>query len=130
MCLNCHQDHPKAIARDKVVAWFSHPAKQIVMRSDKDKMPLLDGGEADADFGAIGCATCHDPHVWAPKHRGAKTPPLARNAKNLEGDPHSSFLRETRPEKTFCHNCHGLELREKYKYFHDRFIRGVVDYLK
>ncbi len=95
MCLNCHQDHSKGIARDKMVAWFSHPAKQIVLRSDKDRMPLLYTREEDAGFGAIGCATCHDPHVWTPKHRGAKSSPLARNAKNLEGDPYSSFPQET-----------------------------------
>ncbi len=129
LCLNCHQDHPRAVAKKKVVAWFSHPAKDIVLRSDEAHMPLLDSKEEDADFGVIGCATCHDPHVWTPAHRHATAPPLAGNRDNREGDPHSSFLRELKPEKTLCLGCHGLETREKYKYFHDRIVRGVVDYL-
>ncbi|BCX89126.1 hypothetical protein MIN45_P1496 [Methylomarinovum tepidoasis] len=130
LCLNCHQDHPQAVAKDKVVKFFSHPHKDIVLRSEPDRIPLLDAREQDSETGAIGCTTCHDPHVWTPRHRQAKRPPLAANRKNLEGDPHSSFLRQLQPQKTFCLGCHGLEVREKYKYFHDDFVRGVVDYLR
>lgn len=58
-----------------------------------------------------------------------KTPPLAGNRNNLQGDPYTSFLRETKPEKTFCLSCHGLMTRTKFKYYHDEMVRDMVDYL-
>ena len=131
LCLNCHQDHTQALGKEKFIEFFSHPHKQIVLRSNKERMPLLGKDESDQPTGAIGCATCHDPHVWQPDHRDKKQPPLAGNKKNLEGDPHSSFLRITQPEKTFCLNCHGKETRVKFLYFHDKDnARGKVDYLE
>ncbi len=131
LCLNCHQDHPRAVGKEKFIEFFSHPYKQIVLRSDETQMPLLGEDESDRPTGAIGCATCHDPHVWRPDHRDQEQPPLAANRDNLEGDPHSSFLRFTRPEKTFCLDCHGKETRVKFLYFHDKDnARGKVDYLE
>lgn len=129
LCLNCHQDAKSAPAKEKAIGYFNHPAKDIILQSDKKLMPLLDSKEAVADFGHIACITCHDPHVWRPEHLEKKAPPLAGNRNNLQGDPHTSFLRETKPEKTFCLSCHGLMTRTKFKYYHDEIVRDVVDYL-
>ncbi len=130
LCLTCHQEAQSAPAKEKAIGYFNHPAKEIILQSDQKRMPLLDAEEALADFGDIACITCHDPHVWQPEHRQHKTPPLKGNQKNLQGDPHTSFLRETKPEKTFCLNCHGLMTRTKFKYYHDKMARDVVDYLR
>lgn len=131
LCLNCHQDHTNAVGKEKFIEYFSHPHEQIILRSDKDRMPLLGQDESDQDFGAIGCTTCHDPHVWQPGHRNQKRPPLAENNENLAGDPHSSFLRITQPTQSFCLNCHGQDTRVKFLYFHDpENARGKVDYLQ
>lgn len=129
LCLTCHQDAQSATAKEKAIGYFNHPAQDIILQSDKKHMPLLDTKEAVADFGHIACTTCHDPHVWRPEHREQQIPPLAGNRKNLQGDPHTSFLRETKPEKTFCLSCHGLMTRTKFKYYHDEMARNVVDYL-
>ncbi len=131
LCLNCHQDHTRAVGKEKRIEFFSHPYKQIVLRSKQEQMPLLGRDESDPPIGAIGCATCHDPHVWQPDHRNKKQPSRSANHDNLEGDPHSSFLRVTQPEKTFCLDCHGGEARVKFLYFHDKDnARGKVDYLE
>ncbi|HHJ39347.1 MAG: hypothetical protein AXA67_05110 [Methylothermaceae bacteria B42] len=131
LCINCHQDNAKAVGKEKFIEYFSHPYQQIVLQSDKDKMPLLGKDGSDQAIGAIGCTTCHDPHVWQPDHWNKKQPPLAGNRKNLEGDPNSSFLRITKPTKTFCLNCHGKETRIKFLYFHHKSnARGKLNYLK
>jgi predicted CXXCH cytochrome family protein len=129
LCLTCHQDAQSAPAKEKAVGYFNHPAQDIILQSDKKHLPLLDTKEAVTDFGQIACITCHDPHVWRPEHREQQIPPLAGNRDNLQGDPHTSFLRETKPEKTFCLSCHGLMTRTKFKYYHDEMARDVVDYL-
>lgn len=129
LCLTCHQEVKSAPATEKAIGYFNHPGQDIILQSDKKHMPLLDTKEAAAEFGQIACITCHDPHVWRPEHREQPIPPLAGNRDNLEGDPHTSFLRETKPEKTFCLSCHGLMTRTKFKYYHDELARNVVDYL-
>lgn len=122
LCLNCHQDHPQALARKKVVEAFSHPYQQIILQSKE--LPLLQPNGNTADVGAIGCITCHDPHVWKP---GDST----RHRENQEGDAQSSFLRQSRPEKTFCLSCHGFAVRLKFLYFHDpKLVRHKLEDLK
>ncbi len=135
LCINCHQK--KGIAEKKVVKAFKHPHKDIVLRSAKEVMPLLDKNEKVHEFGEIACVTCHDPHFWnAEKLEQSRKQPRSvvatGNKDNVEGTPLNSFLRTKGVKGTFCVDCHGLEAQTKYKYFHDKkLVRNIgVDYLK
>ncbi|MCX7098586.1 MAG: NHL repeat-containing protein [Methylococcales bacterium] len=135
LCINCHQK--KGVAEKKVVKAFTHPHKNVVLRSDKTVMPLLDDKEKANEFGEIACITCHDPHFWnADKLQQAKKQPKSvvavGNKDNVEGTPLTSFLRTKGIKGTFCVDCHALEAQTKYKYYHDpKLVRNIgVDYLK
>ncbi|MDD5035546.1 MAG: NHL repeat-containing protein [Methylococcaceae bacterium] len=129
LCLNCHQKG--GLGEKKIVRHFSHPHEDMVLRSDKNTMPLLDSKEKAEEFGRIGCITCHEPHVW--KHKQGVVGPveLSSNQENIEGRNLDSFLRHKGVGGTFCVNCHGMEGLKKYKYFHDpkRARNKGADYL-
>ncbi|MDF9390919.1 MULTISPECIES: cytochrome c3 family protein [Methylococcus] len=134
LCLNCHQKG--GVGGKKVVHHFSHPQKDLVLRSDQKILPLLGAKEEPEDFGGIACITCHEPHVWD----ADKIPPpgkdgtiaLSANRENLEGSNRDAFLRAKDADKVFCVDCHGLGTLVKYKYYHDarRARNGGVDYLR
>ncbi len=128
LCLDCHRK--KGIAEKVVVDHFSHPAKDIILRSDPQVMPLLNAKNEFEEFGAIACVTCHEPHRWVPRETQIAQQPLSP-AKNQEGNVLNSFLRRKGSKGTFCVDCHGLEARIKYKFYHDELSRDKgVDYLK
>ena len=133
LCLNCHQKG--GLAEKKIVQHFSHPHQDVILRSDKNKMPLLDKAEKPAEFGAIACITCHEPHLWKHGDKRAdkgKSIAVSTNKENQEGRNISSFLRHKGVSGTFCVDCHGMEGLVKYKYYHDkkRARSKGVDYLK
>ncbi len=123
LCLSCHQK--EGVGEGAVVEDFSHPRKDMVLRSAPDVMPLLQDSEIK-EFGEIACITCHNPHRWR-----AHKDQVAPAEENSAGDITNSFLRLTSPKGTFCVECHGFETRSKYKYYHDKVVRDIgVDYLK
>ncbi len=123
LCLSCHQK--EGVGEGAVVALFSHPKEDMVLRSAPDVMPLLQEGEIK-EFGEIACITCHNPHRWS-AHKDQAAP----TEENSAGDITNSFLRLTHLKGTFCVECHGLETRSKYKYYHDKVVRDIgIDYLK
>lgn len=133
LCLNCHQKG--GLGEKKIVRYYSHPHDDMILRSEKDKMPLLGAGEKIEEFGQIACITCHEPHVWKPdRHGTAVNGPIAvsDNKENLEGRNLDSFLRHKGVKGTFCVTCHGMEGLAKYKYYHDkeRARSKGVDYLR
>lgn len=128
LCLNCHQK--EGVGKEKKILHFKHPYKDMILRSDKKVMPLLDKQEKVKEFGAIACITCHDPHLWKALAKDEQ-PEWTNNTKNIEGNMLNSFLRHKDVKGTFCVSCHGLETLPKYKYFHDEsLVRNIgVDYL-
>ncbi|MDD5755311.1 MAG: cytochrome c3 family protein, partial [Methylococcales bacterium] len=135
LCINCHQKN--GIAEKKIVRFFNHPHKDMVLRSDKKVMPLLNAKEKIDDFGQIACKTCHEPHFWSAKIRqnALQSKPKSilslGQIENVEGSPLNSFLRTEGVKGTFCIDCHGMNALPKFKYFHDKEkVRQVVDYLQ
>ncbi len=131
LCLDCHRK--QGIAENKSIQHFAHPYQDIIMRSDPKVLPLLNEKEQINEFGKIGCITCHDPHRWAPEDQTSEiqTSHMEKNNENPEGIIFSSFLRKRGIEGSFCIDCHGLETRVKYKYYHDALSRSKgIDYLK
>lgn len=135
LCINCHQKN--GIAEKKVVKFFNHPRKDMVLRSDKKIMPLLNAKEEMDNFGEIACKTCHEPHFWSAKiqKNALQSKPKSilsqGQTDNVEGTPLNSFLRTEGVKGTFCVDCHGMNALPKFKYFHDKEkVRGIVDYLQ
>ncbi|MFK5985567.1 MAG: cytochrome c3 family protein, partial [Pseudomonadota bacterium] len=128
-CINCHQDN--GLAKEKVVNRFSHPYKDLILRSDPKQMPLLkltkaidntidSNREVIDEFGIIACISCHNPHSWEPIGVKEKIK-IDKNIsiKNKEGNSNNSFLRQQDIKGRFCVSCHGLEARIEYKYYHE-----------
>lgn len=135
LCINCHQKN--GIAEKKIVKFFNHPHKDMVLRSDKKILPLLNAKEDIDDFGQIACKTCHEPHFWNAKisKNALQSKPKSilslGQTDNVEGSPLNSFLRTEGVKGTFCVDCHGMNALPKFKYFHDKEkVRHVVDYLQ
>ena len=128
LCLSCH--HPGNEVEAKPVEDFSHPWKDLILRSDPEKMPLLDDQGQVSEFGRIGCITCHEPHHWRPGRDVPETVP-GDDKGNEEGTAQSSFLRREDVAGSFCVDCHGREAKYKYKYYHDAAGREKkLDYLR
>jgi len=130
LCLDCHRE--KGMAGRSRVTRFSHPSRDLILRSDPKRMPLIGPAGKLGEFGAIGCVTCHDPHRWLPASKIRQKPAeRAQEPANLTGNVLNSFLRRRGAKGSFCVDCHGIEAPLKYKYFHDADARkGGVDYLK
>ncbi len=124
ICLDCHREN--GIAEKATVQYFSHPRKDLVLRSRPEEMPLVnESGEMD-EFGSIACITCHDPHSWTP----AGKPDSSSMGRSREGNARNSFLRSRQVERTFCVACHGSETLVRYKYYHGSSSRdSAVDYI-
>lgn len=116
-CLNCHRE--EGVAEKSQIKYFSHPVKDLILRSDKNKMPLLDKNSEINEFGEIGCITCHNPHRWsADKNIEGHAIKAGEPEKNDSGNILSSFLRKKEIQDSFCKDCHGIETKIKYKYYH------------
>ncbi len=132
-CLNCHQK--KMSAAEKALERFSHPKKDMILRSKNKQMPLVDQHSNTSEFGQIACKTCHDPHNWQLKPLAEPTKQqkiiFNETSENIEGDSHNSFLRNKGVKNTFCVDCHRDETLFKYRYYHDkRSEQSDIDYLE
>jgi len=115
-CLNCHRKD--GIADKAQIKYFSHPTENLILRSDKKEMPLVNKNNELSEFGKIGCVTCHNPHRWsaisAIEDKAIKNKPEKKD----HGNVLSSYLRNNEIQNSFCKNCHGIETKIKYKYYH------------
>jgi predicted CXXCH cytochrome family protein len=129
LCLSCHRD--EGIGENSVINDYSHPYQDLVMHADRESMPLLDLDERSVSTGQIGCVTCHNPHVWSPRHAYTTHKQSTPFDKDSDGTVMDSFLRQEQIQESFCVVCHGLETRIKYKYYHDdRGRQNKADYLR
>jgi predicted CXXCH cytochrome family protein len=129
LCQGCH--HEAAIAEKRVIKDYSHPYQDLVMYSDRDTLPLLDSDEKIDVTGQIGCITCHNPHVWSPRKADPSHEQVTPLGQDQDGTVLDSFLRPQQIQNSFCVECHGLETRIKYKYYHDNRGRpNKAEYLR
>jgi predicted CXXCH cytochrome family protein len=118
LCRSCHA--PEAIGKDKLPQHTSHPRRLITAADDRLRaaddraahVPVFGTDGQPAAAGYITCASCHNPHQWAP---GQDQPGFGSN---VEGDVLSSFLRNASTERILCTDCHGRDALFRYKYFH------------
>ena len=115
-CLNCHSKG--GVGEKKVVKEYSHPSKDVIVRSmyrpgrKGDWITFNKDGKKVKIGGDITCATCHDPHRWS---QHSKAP-----GKNVEGTVMNSFLRNKTIAGSICVDCHGIDALYRYKFFHDK----------
>ncbi len=116
-CMGCHTENGAAAA--KPVGKNDHPVnitlKGLQIPSAERITPILplfntEGGTEGGD--CILCLTCHDPHIWSaiskrPSADTASAEPTGEEAKNIEGNATSSFLRKpASPTPDLCVVCH------------------------
>lgn len=104
LCLSCHRRGPKPAHHPASVLAWSGPVRGALTDSGHGVMPVFDEHARRADTGAIGCATCHDPH----SHRADG------QAEDVEG----RYLRKANPAGSLCADCHGSEALFRYQFFH------------
>ena len=132
-CFACHRD--KGIARDKQLEHYTHPHRDLVLKSNSERFPLIDQFGNTEPEGQIACITCHDPHRWTPKSMSqteqVPSEYSLKKVENEEGTVLNSFLRSFGPQGSFCVDCHGIETQIRFKYYHDERARpGYADYIK
>lgn len=144
LCLSCHRN--EGIAKEKSAFRHQHPYQDVILRSDPNVMPLVNDNSETKIFGRIACRTCHNVHQWQPEvltpptentqessalDLNTRNKPSTRGEEAIEGDSHSSFLRQKGVEGTFCVDCHGPDAVFKYRYYHDKQSHNpAIDYLK
>jgi predicted CXXCH cytochrome family protein len=120
LCLNCH--NTEGIAAHKIPTRLLHPSQVLAWSNQvraaapaRQKLPVTpvyDHRGRSTKVGHITCASCHDPHRWAPS-TSSPGPGV-----NVEGDASNSFLRNLVSGDLVCADCHGRDAIFLYKYFH------------
>ena len=104
LCLSCH--NKQGLARKHTVGQYSHPVGVPVSNLKHPvKLPTFnDNGFKwqDVESGKVTCASCHNPHQWAPNNRQNRAQP------GDKGDASNRFLRlaNNAPELALCKSCH------------------------
>ena len=118
-CRSCHAQ--TKIAAAKVPEQTKHPRqvniwspelRQQIYGKAVPQILAFDPQGRRTDFGAITCASCHNPHQWQADSKKPGTGELR------EGDAMNSFLRSNDSESIVCQDCHGNDSIYRYKYFH------------
>ena len=119
-CHSCHNPlgyaahkNPELAKHPQQVNIWSTEIRQAIHPGRKlPDTPVFDKDGKRTNFGAITCASCHNPHQWDAS-KNSKGP-----GKNLEGDARTSFLRARHSDNIVCAECHGNDAIYRYKYFH------------
>lgn len=118
-CRSCHDQSKIASAKvpdqakhpQQINIWSAKLRRQIYGKDVPQIIPFNKQGRP-TEFGAITCASCHNPHQW---QANSAQP---GSGKNLEGDAMNSFLRNNDSKNIVCEDCHGKDSIYRYKYFH------------
>lgn len=100
-CLSCHQ--PGAVAEAKLPGMHSHPVGRAMQGINAGTgLPAYSPeGLAVSSGGQVTCASCHDPHRWAPDDKVV-------DSLQGEGDASNSFLRRDNVRgSSLCLSCHA-----------------------
>ena len=121
-CRSCHAEfkqaadkNPKAGQHPKQIKiWSTELRNQIHEDKDLPDIRAFDENGRQAAFGAVTCASCHNPHQWQAFHQQAKP------GKKEEGNVMTSFLRNNDSQNIVCADCHDQDGLYRYKYFHSK----------
>ena len=104
LCRNCHGKKPSPADHPATVLAWSQPVREALTGKESIEMPVFDEQARHASRGAIGCATCHDPH----KNR----------ADGLDPEVPGKFLRLSDTNGFLCADCHKSSSLFRYKFYH------------
>jgi len=105
LCISCHRE--KGCGEKKIITVNTHPMDKGIQAADgQTQLPLYAPDGTKQPTGKVGCASCHNVHLWAPGDF------LIGTGENREGTAQNSFLRLSMlPNPTLCEDCHQKECK-------------------
>ena len=104
LCSTCHGKKPNPGEHPSNVLAWSQPVREAFLGKKAVEMPVFDENARHSNRGAIGCATCHDPHK--------------QRAEGLAAEVPGYFLRLADTKGFLCADCHKSSALFRYKFFH------------
>ena len=104
LCKTCHGKRPEYADHPAGVLAWSQPVREQLTGKTVVEMPVLDESGRHADRGAVGCATCHDPHL--------------QRVEGLPEEVDGNFLRLADTSGFMCADCHKSSSLFRYKFYH------------
>ncbi|MDH5517524.1 MAG: hypothetical protein OEY36_06855 [Gammaproteobacteria bacterium] len=126
-CRSCHDENKQAAKKDpeqgqhpkQIRLWSTELRQEILKGKNLADIRVFDEDGRQNNFGAITCASCHNPHQWQALHKDVNTKNKERPEKiKAEGNVMTSFLRNNDSQNIVCADCHGADGLYRYKYFH------------